>query len=868
MAKSTGKRRKDGALGASMITIIALLLLLTVGGAAVFTTILGYRSAREAIASSLRGTLSGQTAFQQLRFQQLQHIARIFKTDPVLTSYLAESVASAASADDEGLNVVPMLDLVEEYQNVLTFDLAVVLDRNGRVLTRTDDHDASGDDLSTSSLVATALEDDEAFGVWEEEGKLFHAMAVPLVRDFELVGYVLVALAIDDSLALRLERISGASAVYLASSATGPTVVTTTLDRGVAEELISELRLRGDVLAEVMTRGRTREDIELEIDGQAWLALMTPLRDAEEKPVGAVVALRSMEELRAGYKLISLYLAGTGLVALLVGSFLALIVARRASGPVRKLARAAEPVGRGNLEIQIPTGFGGDVGSLASSLRALASELRGKRMLSAFLGHVARALPEPAKSEGSKQAVAQKVALVVIELRRFANPKVGYDPQESLARFGRDLRRVALAVEVERGAVGAVFGHRILTIFEGDDATRRSLVAATEVLSVLSQRENVFDEPQPPVVALTGGDAVTGSLSWGRGASSAVIGLTVQLLETLLREATPGEIYLSKPSFNELNPLLTQAGISLSPQRGIVSTQPLYILSLEQAAAVTGVKVKSETLENTFPEERASLSEIGPGTVLGRRFEILADLGAFPLGVVFKARDQERNDLVMLKLLKPEVVADVARLERLKGLIRQVRMINHSNVLRIFDFGEADGLPYILTEYVRGMSLRYVLQQSRQIPVGVALGLARPMAAGLRAAHEESVLHGSLKPESILVEAGGGVRITDFGLGTGPSPQYMAPEILDGGTASVATEVYAYGAILYEMCTGRPPVTGSSAAEIRRKLQQEQPAAPSSLCADMPPELEQLILRAIALKPTERYPSMEPILQALGSIRA
>lgn len=213
MAKKTGKKRFGLSLGAKLFLATGLLILLAVGGAGALTWIYGNRFAAEIADEHLAGSHAVHAAIQQQRYNRLQLIAKILRTDQILISYLA------GAAREE--NQAAIFDAVEEYQNQLTFDLAVVLDPAGRVLKRTDGREASGEDLSASPLIITALAESEAIGVWQQGENLYHAVAVRLARQFELVGVIVVAFAIDDTLALQIQRTSGAEAVFLGSSRPG-----------------------------------------------------------------------------------------------------------------------------------------------------------------------------------------------------------------------------------------------------------------------------------------------------------------------------------------------------------------------------------------------------------------------------------------------------------------------------------------------------------------------------------------------------------------------------------------------------------------------------------------------------------------------
>ncbi len=387
---------------------------------------------------------------------------------------------------------------------------------------------------------------------------------------------------------------------------------------------------------------------------------------------------------------------------------------------------------------------------------------------------------------------------------------------------------------------------------------------------MLSERENVFDEPEPPAVALTSGPIITGPVIWGDQPTSAIAGVPIQQLEGLLREATPGEIYFTKNFYTELAPLFQRSGVQAKAQRGVLSPQ-LIFLSAAEAAQATGVNPTPESSDGTT---RRSLSDIRPGTVLGSRFDVLAELGAGRAGLIIKARDREYGDLVTLKMLRKEVVSDATRFERLRNVIRLSRGIHHANVLQVLDFGEADGIPFVSMEFIRGLTLRFLLQQGTQIPVVAALRLSRQIGFGLLAGHQERLLHLGLKPENILVDSSGGVKVMDFGMSQPVAgntadigARYLAPEQLEGNQGDQRIDIYSFGVVMYEMFTGQPPIKGSSWDEMRQNLAMQDADPPSTLCADMPPTLEEIILRCLGKAPDQRFASIQDVLEALDGVR-
>jgi protein kinase-like protein len=256
--------------------------------------------------------------------------------------------------------------------------------------------------------------------------------------------------------------------------------------------------------------------------------------------------------------------------------------------------------------------------------------------------------------------------------------------------------------------------------------------------------------------------------------------------------------------------------------------------------------------------------------MLAGRFRIVALLGRGGMGEVYRAEDLKLGQPVALKFL-PEPI-DEARLQLFYREVRVGREVAHPNVCRIYDLVEADGRHFLAMEYVDGEDLASLLRRIGRLPVDKALDLARGICGGLAASHEKGVLHRDLKPANVMVDGRGQPRITDFGLAAPPgdtgadstagTPAYMAPEQLAGQPASVRSDVYALGLVLYEMFTGRRRFEAST---LRELLDLHREAGPPSLSGvrDLEPAVERVVVRCLEEDPAARPPSVRAILAAL-----
>lgn len=277
-----------------------------------------------------------------------------------------------------------------------------------------------------------------------------------------------------------------------------------------------------------------------------------------------------------------------------------------------------------------------------------------------------------------------------------------------------------------------------------------------------------------------------------------------------------------------------------------------------------------------------TLSDLNAGLRLGGRFTILGQLGAGGMGVVYKARDESLGELVALKMLKPDVWDDAERLDNLKSELKLARKIAHPNVLRTYDFGELDGVPFISMEYIRGITLRQLLKRSGQVPLTAGLRLARQLCRGLDAAHAQAVIHRDIKPENLILEPTGNLKLMDFGIAQrierGASsqkvaeivgtPYYLAPEQLQGREADQRTDLYAVGVVLYEIFTGRLPFEAQGTLmQILAAKAQKDPLPVRSAWPEVPKDLERILMRCLERDPAARYATIATLLEELEVLR-
>jgi tetratricopeptide (TPR) repeat protein len=262
---------------------------------------------------------------------------------------------------------------------------------------------------------------------------------------------------------------------------------------------------------------------------------------------------------------------------------------------------------------------------------------------------------------------------------------------------------------------------------------------------------------------------------------------------------------------------------------------------------------------------------------LADRYRIERELGSGGMATVYLAHDLRHDRQVAIKVLHPHL-AELVGAERFLKEIRTTAHLQHPHILPLFDSGEADGLLFYVMPYVDGESLRQLIAREKRLPVADAVRITSEIASALDYAHRHGVIHRDIKPENILLHDGralvadfgialaptsGETRLTEAGVSIG-TPGYMSPEqALGERTLSACTDIYAVGAMMYEMLTGSPPFTGPSAQAIVAKVITEKPVPPSRLRKEIPAQLEDAVLTALQKNPADRFPTAAALQAAI-----
>ena len=266
------------------------------------------------------------------------------------------------------------------------------------------------------------------------------------------------------------------------------------------------------------------------------------------------------------------------------------------------------------------------------------------------------------------------------------------------------------------------------------------------------------------------------------------------------------------------------------------------------------------------------------------RYEIDSEIGRGAMGIVYKARDPQIDRWVALKTIplhsqQTEMVEEFRK--RFLNEAQAVGRLHHPGIVAVYDVGEDEQHhdPYIVLEYVAGEALNKLLSRDRRLPLARALQLAEEIAEALDYAHLQGVIHRDIKPGNILLTPEGHAKLADFGIAkvdlshtTLPgkvlgTPAYMAPEQLEGGKTDGRSDLFSLGVILYAMVTGRSPFRGDNSSAVCHKVVNLNPPPPSAVNVDLPKELDPVVARALAKKPSKRYERGAEFAEAIRQLR-
>jgi len=790
-----------------------------------------------------------------------------------------------------GPDLTSILDQLEQNRAAIASDLIIVTDSEGYLVARTDVGATAAapekEDLyKTMPLLQSAVDDNsETAGVIETKGRLFHAAIAPIDvgAGGAIQGFVINARAIDEKFANSVAGTTQTGVAFLPASkeAAG------SAPRSANAPATSTLATMSEI-STVVSSGKMSPAHSATIDSSDYILTAEPLL-AGPKALGTAVFVRSLDAELAPFREIEQTLIYAGIAALLVAFLSSFLIARRITRPIEELAAIAERVTEGDLSAQPKLGGSDEVGVLAGTFAELIAALRDKHELEELYEQMAARSDSdtmPARRKFPETGARDGIVLVT-DLRGL--PLSSDAPAETVALLDELMAAQEREITRQNGEVLELYGHQLLAYFPGERGAVRALRAARAIGEAIADRSDAT--PIGFAGGMASGSFVAGAVRIGDDDSLAISGEAPVLATQLSHEATTGSVLATADAAEKAGKEFASGATVESLQlRRIQKT--VAVVQLPLSAMSTGMMqaLAGGTTESTLRMDALAATQrpvgvprdLETGQTFASRYRIEGLLGRGGMGVVYRATDTTLDEVVAIKTLPTTAMNTSSEdVERFKREIRLARKITHRNVLRTFDYGEAEGFYFISMEFVKGYALADMLEENGQLAPRVAVGVARQICRGLEAAHEQGIIHRDIKPQNVLIDHKGEVKLMDFGIARAQeaeamtqqgmivgTPHYMSPEQVQGKTLDPRSDVYAMGVMIYEMLCGVRPFNSSSLTGILTAHITEAPKPPITLRPEIGAELNAVILRCLAKAPNQRFASAGALLDALDHLAA
>lgn len=261
------------------------------------------------------------------------------------------------------------------------------------------------------------------------------------------------------------------------------------------------------------------------------------------------------------------------------------------------------------------------------------------------------------------------------------------------------------------------------------------------------------------------------------------------------------------------------------------------------------------------------------------KYRIEGLLGMGGMGVIYKAVQEPLNRVVALKVLPPQFSQDGESSARFETEAKAVSMLQHQNIVQLYEYGIEDGSRYFTMQYIDGESLAERIAARKSMALPKIIDYAKQICRGLRYAHGMDVIHRDIKPQNVLLDSHDVARLSDFGIAkifsrhsitmtgvTVGTPEYMSPEQAEGLELTGSSDIYSLGILIYEMLAKNPPFLANNPVAVAYKQVHEMPVPPSTKRPDVPKRLELIVLKALKKDPKERYQDVDEMLEHLDSV--
>jgi serine/threonine-protein kinase len=875
--------------------LTALLIVIVVAVAVGITIQRADAVAEETVNRSINGAATLFQEFEERRLDSLAGATQVLGSDSNFYAYIQTALggedpgaAPQPAADPNVPPVTPPIDfssindsLIQNRDRLRT-DVMMLLDDQGILVARSDQPMIAGgskeDFYEKTPLVRTIVDDASVpgtKGVLPLDGKLYHATVAPVAAGARSIriGYLINAYAIDDKFANRIAEATNAGVAFTTKDGA------TTVRSGNAPSVMPK---------DVGTQKT------LQYDQSRYIVTTKPLLSGRDV-VGRAIFLRSLDRELGPFREIEQAMILGGGIALLLALLFSWLIAKRVTRPIEQLAGIAQAVTAGDYSVHPEVNRNDEVGILGRSFGKMINSLRDKAELEELYAQMAEKSEEtPAVAARSNEpAKLDEGTVLVTDLRGLPATVGEGDAAFVIGAVERAMRIQEAEVQRQDGDVREINGHRLVSVFRGERGIIHAIRAAraiNEELALQMGTSNaMFIGP-----GIATGEFVTGSVTLDGDSGLAIVGNAPLLALLFAWHAPNGVAYVSyetaQAAGQEILSAATREEVRLKwlPAPLPVAALPLLSVStgiMKTAGgthAMATLRMDATAAGLTAPGN--ATQDLPLGHLFAGRYKIESILGRGGMGVVYKATDAQLDETVAIKTLPGDVMTRSPEdLERFKREIRLARKITHRNVLRTFDYGEAEGVYFISMEYVRGYTLSELMDEApaRQMPSRATVGIARQICRGLHAAHEQGIIHRDIKPQNVLIDAKGEVKLMDFGvarmteaaeamtqagliIGT---PHYMSPEQVHGKSLDARTDVYAMGVVLYELLVGRRPFESTSLTGILTAHIMEKPRPPIDVRPDVGREVNAIVLRCLEKEPSARYADAGALLSDLDRVQ-
>jgi eukaryotic-like serine/threonine-protein kinase len=859
-----------------LFLLTTLLIVIVVALAVAFTIERANRVAGETADKSIRGAAELFRNLEADRLARLSVPIRLLGNDPSFVAYVGDSFASPTGVDLASIN-----DQLEQRRQTFKSDVLILLDDEGRVITRTDRPSVvspSGEDLyEQTPIVKKVVEEglESHSGVVTFGNKLYHAAVAPVgagARDVR-IGFLLNAAAMDEAFAQRIAASTRADVMFVTANS---------ISRSPGAPSFGMQQMSG--VGQVLRSGKSLPPTSQTIGGLSYVITSEPLK-TDNQTAGAAVFLRSLDRELAPFREIERALLIGGGVALFLALIFSWLIAKRMTRPIEQLAGMAQAVTAGDYSVQPNVARNDEVGILGRSFAKMISALRDKAELEELYAQMAaKSAERETQGRPLRAPMADEGTMLVTDLRGLSVGET--DAATVIASVSRIMRLQEDEVLRQEGEVREMVGHRLISVFRGS----RGIVHAIRAARTINEELASLNPPVGIGVGIATGDFVSGSVQLRDDSGMAIVGNAPLLALLFAWHAPTGSAYISYETAQAAGPEVMSSAVREEVRLKWLQ-QPLPVASLSLVSVSTGMMKSMATTSGATMTVRlggaqgpAPTADLAPGQLFANRYKIEQVLGRGGMGVVYRAIDTQLDETVAIKTLPGDVMQRSPEdLERFKREIRLARKITHRNVLRTYDYGEADGVYFISMEFVRGYTLAELESEApgRQMAPRVAMGIARQICRGLQAAHEQGIIHRDIKPQNVLIDSRGEVKLMDFGIARVAesreamtqaglivgTPHYMSPEQVKGETLDPRSDVYAMGVLIYEMVSGRRPFESSSLTGVLTAHITETAKPLLELRREAGQQVNDIVMRCLAKEPKQRYANAGELLGDLDQVQ-